>query len=175
MGGERETIWAASGNSLDSGEWTDGQPLLEGCTEAVSSGESQVWGRWEVKKILSLQTAGEPALWQGVVWWGEGLEAQEAPGTGRGTFGQTRHRLPSDVPGPRPVLHPAWFFLPLSSRFPMLSHPSPSESIPENNRNAFPLRPDGLQSHLPSRHRPILAREQRGHWAEGPAADMVGF
>lgn len=32
---------AASGNSFDSGEGTDVQPLMEGCREAVSSGESQ--------------------------------------------------------------------------------------------------------------------------------------
>lgn len=49
---------AASGNSLDSGEWAEGQPLLESCREAVASAESQGRGRQELKrnslKILDL-------------------------------------------------------------------------------------------------------------------------
>lgn len=40
-----ELSGAASGNSLDSGEWTEGQPLLEGCREAVASEERQDGGR----------------------------------------------------------------------------------------------------------------------------------
>ena len=83
----------------------EGQLLREGILWK-EPGSGQVGGEKKLPKVN--HGLGDPgAPWQGLVWWGEDVEAQKAQVTSIGALGQRRQRWASEVPGPPSVPHPA--------------------------------------------------------------------